>query len=312
MKGIEFLKKIGHVEEGMISEAANPIKKSKKWNGNMIKFVGLAACIAVFVGAICAGRAGLYPKQGRGPMSSGNIGEKEDAGTENVEIPEETTTEQSETAAVSERMVMLEGKLYVDVGESDIEARCGMMDGSIASSVESGRYPKQHNQSNFGSGYGYQYVGENSIDVKIDEQWIRFETLDTEIQEEPFVPPMDFVGSGEPGETVRPARLEVSLNTSTITADGAEFLIINLGYTNATTGKDFCIEKLDNGNWLECDYINDPIWEEIALILESDKETKFYADWSRIYGTLEKGTYRFRKTINIDGYGKEVYCEFTL
>lgn len=322
MKGIEFLKKIGRVEEGLITEAAAPIKKSKKWNGNMIKFVSLAACIAVFVGAICVGRAGAYLKKNNNPISNkGNVPdnttlEESSNNSENmepIEVSQGSEPDQSETASI--RMVMLEGKIYVDVGKSDINARCGMMDGSIDSSVESGKYPERHNQSNFGSGYGYQYVGDNSIDVNINGEWIRFEVF-IDITEEPFTtePLNNIVGSGKEGETVRPARIEASLKTDSITADGAEFVIMNLGYKNATTGMDFRIEKLENGNWMECDYINDPpSWNEMALILESDKETVFRADWSTIYGSLEKGTYRFRKNINIEnGYGEEIFCEFTL
>lgn len=364
MKGIEFLKKIGRIEDEMISEAANPVKKSRKWNGNMIKFAGLAACIAVFVGAICVGSAGIYLKKGTGPANSADVGSREEelGGTSNIsqgeekqeentasaefiisqgytggEKPEANTVPQKE--AVSKRMVMIEGKIYVDAGESDIEGRCGMMDGSIDSFVESGKYPEKDNQSNFGSGYGYQYVGEGSIDVNIDGQWIRFETSDSKMQEEPFgqddtkplaakepstelntAEPVETTSIAEPDtvdkvpvKTVGPGKIEVSLNTKTITAQGAEFLIINTGYENATTGTDFCIEKLVNGNWLECDYIGEgPIWKEIALVLEPEKEMVFYADWSRIYGSLDKGTYRFRKSVYGDDQGQEIYCEFTL
>lgn len=301
MKGIEFLKKIGHIEEGMISEAASPVKKSRKWNGNMIKFAGLAACIAVFVGAICVSRAGLSVKKSGKAMSEAEPDSTRESLTKDLENSlqnsegPEAMTEQNTT--VSERMVMLEGKLYVDAGESDIEARCGNMDGSILSSVESGKYPEEDYQSNFGSGYGFQYVDENSIDINIGEQWIRFEALDNREPE---------------GGTQTSAGFIISLNTDTLTSEGAEFLIFNFGYQEATTGTDFRIEKLENGNWLECDYINEPAWKEIAQILKPESENVFYADWSNIYGSLEKGTYRFIKTFYEDEERKELFCEFTL
>ena len=72
-------------------------------------------------------------------------------------------------------MVRVGGELYLDTGkESDIGARCGMMDGEITSSVDGTEIPTQDDQSNFGVGFGYQYVDENSIDLLLDNKWIRF------------------------------------------------------------------------------------------------------------------------------------------
>ena len=73
-------------------------------------------------------------------------------------------------------MVMVKGKLYLDTGkESDINGRCGVMDGKITSTVEPFEKPTQDNQSNFGAGYEYQYVDENSIDIYMNGKWMRFE-----------------------------------------------------------------------------------------------------------------------------------------
>ena len=73
-------------------------------------------------------------------------------------------------------MVMLNDELYFDSGrESDIDGRCGVMDGEITSTVDASEIPIQNNQSNFGDGYEYQYVGENIIDIYMNEKWIRFE-----------------------------------------------------------------------------------------------------------------------------------------
>lgn len=51
----------------------------------------------------------------------------------------------------------------------------GVMDGEISSTVNPSEIPTQDNQSNFGSGYGYQYIGEKKIDIHINEKWMRFE-----------------------------------------------------------------------------------------------------------------------------------------
>ena len=77
------------------------------------------------------------------------------------------------------RYIMIDGDLYEDSGEIFSSGRCGVMDGEIVSSVESGELPSENNQSNFGSGYSYQYGGkENSIDVLIDGKWYSFEKTD--------------------------------------------------------------------------------------------------------------------------------------
>lgn len=73
-------------------------------------------------------------------------------------------------------MLMVDGKLHYDTGkESDIKGRCGVMDGEITSTVDGSEIPTKDNQSNFGEGYGYQFVSQNSIDVYMNEKWIRFE-----------------------------------------------------------------------------------------------------------------------------------------
>lgn len=76
-------------------------------------------------------------------------------------------------------MVRVGGKLYLDTGkESDISARCGVMDGKITSTVEPFEKPTQDDQSNFGSGYEYQFINDNSIDIYMNKKWIRFDNED--------------------------------------------------------------------------------------------------------------------------------------
>ena len=77
-------------------------------------------------------------------------------------------------------MVMVDGNLYRSVGEvSNIDGRCGVMDGEITSTVDGTEVPSENGQSNFGAGYGYQIVDEKHIDVYMpfgnSEEWVRFE-----------------------------------------------------------------------------------------------------------------------------------------
>ena len=75
-------------------------------------------------------------------------------------------------------MVMVNGELYLDTGkESTVMARCGMMDGEITSQVDGSKAPTIDNQSNFGTGYGYQYGPiEGTIEIKMNGKWWIFAT----------------------------------------------------------------------------------------------------------------------------------------
>ena len=77
-------------------------------------------------------------------------------------------------------MVMVDGKLYLDTGmESSVEARCGVMDGEITSSVDGTKKPTQDGESNFGTGYGYQYgPQEGTIEIFMNEKWWVFAAED--------------------------------------------------------------------------------------------------------------------------------------
>lgn len=75
-------------------------------------------------------------------------------------------------------MVMVNGTLYLDTGhESKIEARCGVMDGEITSQVDGNKQPSVDDQSNFGTGYGYQYgTTEGTIELFMNGKWWIFAT----------------------------------------------------------------------------------------------------------------------------------------
>ncbi len=75
-------------------------------------------------------------------------------------------------------MVMVKGELYLDTGkESTVMARCGMMDGEITSQVDGSKAPTMDNQSNFGTGYGYQYGPiEGTIEINMNGKWWVFAT----------------------------------------------------------------------------------------------------------------------------------------
>ena len=91
--------------------------------------------------------------------------------------------------------VMVDGCLYQSTGKtSDVDGRCGVMDGKIETSVDGTELPSENGQSNFSSGYGYQYVGGDGLDVYMpygnpgEWKWMRFEKISPEsMQGEPSV-----------------------------------------------------------------------------------------------------------------------------
>ncbi|MDO4333396.1 MAG: hypothetical protein Q4C58_12040 [Eubacteriales bacterium] len=145
---------------------------------------------AVMSFAACGGKM-EHPGEEPG-TESGFI--QTDAESEGTSFDETVEREAESTEAIlgdRRPMVMVNGELYLDTGEvSDITARCGTMDGEITSEVDGSEIPTKDDQSNFGTGYGYQYVDENSIDIFLpygsdsdDMRWIRFEKEKTTAEE---------------------------------------------------------------------------------------------------------------------------------
>ncbi len=76
-------------------------------------------------------------------------------------------------------LIMIDGKLYYNTGEeSAVDGRCGVMDGEIASSVGAEQTPMENDQSNFGTGYGYQRMSEDTVELLMDDRWIVFESVE--------------------------------------------------------------------------------------------------------------------------------------
>lgn len=92
-----------------------------------------------------------------------------------LEMPAEPT---AEAPCAMVPMVMVEDTLYMDTGyENNVNARCGMMDGEITSQVHGSQKPTINGQSNFGTGYSYQYGSrEGTIDVYMNGKWRIFAT----------------------------------------------------------------------------------------------------------------------------------------
>lgn len=79
------------------------------------------------------------------------------------------------------RMVKVNGILYYDTGKlSTVGKRCGTPDGYIYSTVLPNGIPESDNESNFGSGYGFQYENENTIAMILPTGWTVFSSNELE------------------------------------------------------------------------------------------------------------------------------------
>ena len=120
--------------------------------------VTMVLIVAIILGVVCL----VYTKN--------IVNNKEVANIENYKYSETEREEETVKDAV-----MINGKIYYSTGEkSTITARCGVMDGRITATVEKGELPTENNESNFGIDYGYQFVDENTVDIRINNEFIVF------------------------------------------------------------------------------------------------------------------------------------------
>ena len=233
-------------------------------------------------------------------------------------LPAETQTPiQSE---ISDKIpaIMVKGELYYSTGkESEADVRCGTMDGQITSSVNSSELPTQDNQSNFGTGYGYQYGAENTIEVYMpegssedDNKWIIFEKSHPSSQSE--------INPSENTKQSHSAMMPTVIEGVTMEAAYLEGSTITVTITNNTdkeieAGDDYRLEYFDETTqgWEELDIIVDnAAFNSIAYIIPKDKPLELEIDYSWFYGELAPGRYRVIKTI-VDFRATGDYDQYT-
>jgi len=171
-------------------------------------------------------------------------------------------------------MVMLDGRIYQDTGETSSIGRCGNMDFSFDKSVEVGT-PTENNMTNFGIGYGGQYgMRENCIDICIDGVYHIFAYNENNLD----------------GVTMR-----VTDNTEhSLTLE-----IQNDGNVSVQLGDPFSLEYFDRttDTWLPVPQLADLAFHDIGYEVKEGGMGTWPVDWSALYGALEEGTYRIVKTV---------------
>lgn len=67
---------------------------------------------------------------------------------------------------------MIDGFIFVDIGEESARTeRKEGFDGEITSTVTQNQKPTENDQSNFGTGYAYQYGANGTIEIYMNGKW---------------------------------------------------------------------------------------------------------------------------------------------
>lgn len=100
--------------------------------------------------------------------------DKEETTKTGMNTEQDKETDNKENLGDLPPMVMIDNKLYMDTGKVAKQKKCGTWDGEITSEVPQDEKPTKNDQSNFGVGFGYQYGGEEGLDVYINGKWYVF------------------------------------------------------------------------------------------------------------------------------------------
>ena len=108
-----------------------------------------------------------------------------------------------------------------------------------------------------------------------------------------------------------PENVKIEVLENTITNNSVEILITDNNEDKYGWGVQFNIQKKENGEWKNLEYVSDDelAWISIAYNLDENNQLKQKLDIEEYYGKLEPGIYRVVKQVydegNIDLYSNE-------
>ena len=102
-----------------------------------------------------------------------NLNTTTDASSTDSANAEKSSKNKNETK--KSRMVMVDGRTYMDTGYVLSALKCGTVDGKIITSNDES--PEQNDESNFGTGYKYQKADIKYLYVNIDNKWQVFQDI---------------------------------------------------------------------------------------------------------------------------------------
>ena len=165
----QLFEAIGYVDDALILEADAPQRRKPAVYWRPILSVAACACLAI-------GVAGFGSKMFRcGSAAPAETAMLEDRNLESTYGTDGGEDSVCAAATATRRAVRIDGVLYYDTGTvSDMEYRCGTPDGVITDTTDADALPTEDGQSNFGTGYGYQFAADGTVEVEIDGEYVIF------------------------------------------------------------------------------------------------------------------------------------------
>lgn len=165
----QLFEAIGCVDDALILEADAPQRRKPAVYWRPIVSIAACACLAI-------GVAGFGSKMFRcGSAAPAETAMLEDRNLESTYGTDGGEDSVCAAATATRRAVRIDGVLYYDTGTvSDMEYRCGTPDGVITDTTDADALPTEDGQSNFGTGYGYQFAADGTVEVEIDGEYVIF------------------------------------------------------------------------------------------------------------------------------------------
>ena len=165
----QLFEAIGCVDDALILEADTPQRRKPAVYWRPIVSIAAYACLAI-------GVAGFGSKMFRcGSAAPAETAMLEDRNLESTYGTDGGEDSVCAAATATRRAVRIDGVLYYDTGTvSDMEYRCGTPDGVITDTTDADALPTEDGQSNFGTGYGYQFAADGTVEVEIDGEYVIF------------------------------------------------------------------------------------------------------------------------------------------
>lgn len=109
--------------------------------------------------------------------------------------------------------------------------------------------------------------------------------------------------------------LGLELSVSNISNTGLKLICVQSGKNligEITTNVKYWIEKYDNDNWNELEYISSVHWDEISIITIPQNDEYYWTLYWPFYGELSSGHYRVKKRFNYNEKEYTYYAEFEI
>lgn len=94
--------------------------------------------------------------------------------------------------------------------------------------------------------------------------------------------------------------ISMIIKDGTLTKTSATIIITDTTNKDNTYGTYYRIDKFENNNWKVLDIIfkGNYAWTSIGYLVDKDNKLEMDINWKRLYGELDKGTYRIVKEVN--------------